>query len=97
MNKISKPQTYYDGTARERELCRNWQPDDPTGDYCGPYDVSWREPLPSCHRRWQHARASARADEKRRAFVELCAAVPLVALATGDELARVALGASNLN
>ncbi len=36
-------------------------------------------------------------EAERRAFVELCAAVPLVALATGDDLARVPLGAPNLN
>jgi hypothetical protein len=97
MDKFTKPQTYYDGTARERELCRNWQPDDLNGEYNGPYIERDRVPLPSCFRRWQRAREAAQTARRQRDFVRLCAAVPLVALADADDLARLSLGAANWN
>ncbi len=55
MNQFSKPETAKADARRERELCRDWTPDDATGEYSGPYLERDRVPLPSCYRRWQHA------------------------------------------
>ncbi len=96
MNQFTKPETAKAGARRARELVANWQPDDVTGDYSGPYYVYERVPVRGCYLRWQHARDAAQSERARRDFVRRCAAWSL-SLATGDDLARVPLGAASPN